>query len=101
MALPVKKLAPTLKVNKPIGKKQATSINTPKYVILANKKIAPKAVILKVILKTFLQLAALLCANKSATKPLELAMISATLLQYLTKQKNVEIFGISMRDLVE
>ena len=33
------------------------------------------------------------------TKPLDLAFIGATLFQYLTKQKDVEIFAVSMRDI--
>ena len=59
---------------------------------------AKRAKIPKVILKASLRSAALPHAEKP-TKPLELAMVSAALFQYLTKQKGVEIFGISMRDL--
>ena len=33
---------------------------------------------------------------KSSVKLLELAMIGAALFQYLTKQKDVEIFAVSM-----
>ena len=42
-APPVKELAPTLKTDQPMRKKQAASLNTPKYVIPANRKAAPKA----------------------------------------------------------
>ena len=52
----------------------------------------------KVILKASSKSDALPHAKK-LTKPLELAMVDATPFQYLTKQKGVEIFGISMRDL--
>ena len=130
---PVKELAPTLKVNEPMGKIQSTN-NTPKYVIPANRKAAPKAdakkapepsntkrardpkaatpkaapkvleakraKVPKVILKASSQTRAKEShVKESATKPLELAMIGAAPFQYLTKQKGVEIFGISMRDL--
>ena len=59
---------------------------------------AERAKIPKVILKASLRSAALPRAEKP-TKPLELAMVGAAPFQYLTKQKGVEIFGISMRDL--
>ena len=119
MALTVKELALTLKPNKPMGKEQAVSINTLKYVIPANRKVALKAAapkaaaphaaaphakkakqakVPKVILKTSLRSAASPRAEKP-TKPLELAMVGATFFQYLTKQKGMEIFSISMRDL--
>ena len=102
VAPPVKELALTLKINEPIGKEQAASINTLKYVIAANRKAVPKAtpkaVLPKVILKAPSRSAALPRAEKP-TKPLELAMVGAAPFQYLTKQKSVEIFGISMRDL--
>ena len=115
---PVKELAPTLKVNEPIGKEQSVT----KYVIPANKKAVPKAVpkaaapkavpqpseayrandlkarIPKVILRTSPR-AKEPRVKESPTKPLELAMVGAAPFQYLTKQKGVEIFGISMRDL--
>ena len=98
-----KELAPTLKVSEPIEKEQladntpkAAGVNTLKYVIPA-KKAAPKAAIPKVILKASPRSAALPRAKES--KPLELAMFGAAPFQYLTKQKGVEIFGISMRDL--
>ena len=117
---PVKELASTLKVNEPIGKEQLVN-NTLKYMIPANRKAAPKAVapkavapkavashaapqareaeqakVPKIILKA--SSAASPCAEKP-TRPLELAMVGAAPFQYLTKQKGVEIFGISMRDL--
>lgn len=38
-------------------------------------------------------------ANKSLTKPLELVIVGAAPFQYLTKQKNVEIFAISMQNI--
>ena len=101
--LPVKELAPTLKINEPIGKEQSAN-NTPKYIIPARKaapkaapKSAPKFAIPKAILASS-RSAALPRAEKP-TKPLELAMVGAAPFQYLTKQKGVEIFGISMRDL--
>ena len=94
----VRELAPTLKPNEPIGKEQAASINTPKYVIPANRsaapRTAPKSAIPRVILKASPRSVALPRAKES--KPLELAMIGAAPFQYLTKQKSVEIFGISM-----
>ena len=39
------------------------------------------------------------CDTRESTKPLKPAMVGVALFQYLTKQKSVEIFGISMRDL--
>ena len=104
----VKELAPTLKINGLIRKEQLVN-NTPKYIISA-RKTAPKAAskvaskvleaqqakVLKVNLKAS---SAVLLHAKKPTKPLELAMVSAASFQYLTKQKSVEIFGISMRDL--
>ena len=36
---------------------------------------------------------------KKSIKPLDLAMVSTVLFQYLTKQKDVEIFTISMQNL--
>ena len=88
---PVKELAPTLKTNKPMGKE--LSVNTPKYIIPARKsalKIAiPKAAApqpseikqakdLKAILKAPPQPRVKKPrAKESATKPLELAIVSA------------------------
>ena len=133
----VKELAPTLKINKPIGKEPLAD-NTPKYVIPANRKAALKpaskpapkpapeaakalkaaalhaalhvalqpleakrAKVPKVILKAspHPREHKKPCATKESTKPLELAMVSAAPFQYLTKQKDVEIFGILMQDL--
>ena len=133
---PVKKLAPTLKISEPIKKER--SDYTPKYVIPANRKAAPKpalkaapkpvpkvtnapktaslhaalhvalqpleakqAKVPKVILKAspHPREHIKLWATKESTKPLELAMVGAALFQYLTKQKGVKIFGISMWDL--
>ena len=54
--------------------------------------------VLKIILKASLRSAALPHAKK-LVKPLKLAMVVAALFQYLTKQKGVEIFDISMRNL--
>ena len=48
----VKELAPTLITNEPMGKEKAASINTPKHVIPANKKAAPKAATLHAAPKT-------------------------------------------------
>ena len=102
---PVKELAPTLKPNKPMRKEPAASINTPKYVIPANRKVAPKAAPKSEISKVILKASPHPREHneprvtKESTKPLELAMVGVALFQYLTKQKGVEIFGISMRDL--
>lgn len=41
----------------------------------------------------------LLSHVNQSIKPLELAMVGAASFQYSTKQKNVEIFAISMRDI--
>ena len=118
----VKKLASTLKVNELIEKEQSVN-NTLKYVIPANRKAVPKtapktapeaapkvsnakqasdskaARIPRTILKALPRSAALPHTSKELTKPLELAMVGAAFFQYLTKQKGIEIFGVSMRDL--
>ena len=78
----VKRLAPTLKINKLIRKDQLAN-NTLRYVISANKKTALKAIlkpalksaILKVILK--MSLRAKKPRVKKLTKPLKLAMVGA------------------------
>ena len=122
---PVKELAPTLMTHEPMGKKRSAN-NAPKYVIPARKaaapkvapkiapktasepsnakrardpKAAPKAEISKAILKAPPQPRAQSPRAKESTRPLKLAMVGAAPFQYLTKQKGVEIFGISMRDL--
>ena len=102
---PVKELAPTLKINKPIEKERSAN-NLPKYVIPANRNAAPKAALKAAIPKVILKASPSFPhehqkprATKESTKPLELAMVSAAPFQYFTKQKSVEIFGISMRDL--
>ena len=95
VAPPVKELAPTLMTDEPMRKEQAASINTPKYVIPANRKAAPKAALKSEILKVILKASPQPHEHKkprakeSATKPLELAMVGAALFQYLTKQKGV------------
>ena len=118
--LPVKELASeTLKTNEPM-RKELSANNTPKYIIPARKaspkastKTAPepapessntkrardsKAMIPKTILRASTQPRATEPRAKESAKPLELAIVSAAPFQYLTKQKGVEIFGISMRD---
>ena len=110
---PVKELASkTLKTNQPM-RKELSANNTPKYIIPA-RKAAPKAypepsntkqardskaMISKAILKASTQPRATEPRAKESAKPLELAMVGAAPFQYLTKQKSVEIFAVSMRDL--
>ena len=67
----------------------------------AKKARTPRAIlktVLKASSKVSLPPAALPQAN-ALIKPLELAMVDAVPFQYFTKQKDVEIFVISMRDL--
>ena len=113
----VKELASkTLKTNEPMRKELSVN-NTPKYIIPAKKaslittpEPAPessntkrardlKAMIPNAILRAFTQPRATELRAKESVKPLELARVGAAPFQYLTKQKGVEIFGISMRDL--
>ena len=58
-----------------------------KYVVLAKRILKPATVS-----KLKVELA-------DETKPIDLAFIGGALFTYLTKQKNVEIFAISMRDI--
>ena len=69
-------------------------------------KATPEAVPLLVLAKqtkdskTILKASSLLFSKaKRPVKPLELAIVGAALFQYFTKQKNVEIFAISMQNL--
>lgn len=76
---------------------QPTKGTTPKYFVPAKRVRAPKAVP-KAVPKAS-PLPAPSPKAKESVKPLELAMVGAAPFQYLTKQKDVEIFAVLMRDL--
>ena len=106
--------APNVAVSKAVAPKAAVSkVVAPKAAV--SKAVALKAVVLKatpqfeevkqakiltIILKASPQpLAKEPRTKESAAKPLKLAMVGAAPFQYLTKQKGVEIFAVSMQNL--
>ena len=80
-ALTLKPSEPPLAPATKLTKKTALKVKILKVIPAASSRIAPPP------------------QAKESVKPLELAIISAAPFQYLTKQKNVKIFAVSMRDL--